>query len=575
MAHTFATIVAPVRPNDIPDVRAAIEALQNPARREVAEALDTLGRIHFASMNVFTASAGDRGHLVLEFSGDGAQDDLLVQLAESTGAWLGPVFAKAEDFSKGQDLVSYWRSKALTPGQGYFSTAGLVFTGTPGMSVARILNESKLAKEISKVLPRHLPTDSALKTLNQVRDTLRHNAAYAWAWEAEPTPLLGVERLVFKAAFSITALGIVKYLWPLAIPALGIALLGGLFRRSWVEALAVFFLVVFVEFAFLAYAVYKFTQTEETDLAEDRNPPSAKMADIMQRENHYAQNHLDVHTVLKNEPFRGIALRVVLFVIGQLCALQFKPGFLGSIGSIHFARWVLIPGTRDLLFFSNYGGSWESYLEDFITKAHAGLTGVWSNTEGFPRTRFLFQQGATDGDRFKRWAREKQVPSYFWYSAYPDVTTSNIRTNAMIRQGLAGALTEDEARDWLSLFGSAPHPASSLEADEIQSLLFGGFSPLQESECILFRLGRGNRSIAAAGKWISHVLPDISFGERVPEESALIVGVTRSLLELCGLPQDSLASFPNAFLQGTMARHWCTPRIRKSLTRLRHDLSRV
>jgi Dyp-type peroxidase family len=202
------------------------------------------------------------------------------------------------------------------------------------------------------------------------------------------------------------------------------------------------------------------------------------------------------------------------------------------------------------LFFSNYGGSWESYLEDFITKAHAGLTAVWSNTIGFPRTRFLFLQGATDGDRFKRWARAKQVPTYFWYSAYPNVTTSNIRNNAMIRQGLAGASTEEEARDWLSLFGSAPRPATSLETEEIQSLLFGGLSPLQEAECILFRLARGRESNKAIGQWLSQVLPDISFGERVPENSALILSVTRSLIDQCGLPGDTIASFPNAFLQG-------------------------
>ncbi|MBV8455159.1 MAG: hypothetical protein JO122_00915, partial [Acetobacteraceae bacterium] len=68
------------------------------------------------------------------------------------------------------------------------------------------------------------------------------------------------------------------------------------------------------------------------------------------------------------------------------------PGFLSDIGTIHFARWVTPPGTRDLLFFSNFDSSWESYLEDFITLAHAGLTGVWSNSIGFPRSENLFQK---------------------------------------------------------------------------------------------------------------------------------------------------------------------------------------
>ena len=104
-----------------------------------------------------------------------------------------------------------------------------------------------------------------------------------------------------------------------------------------------------------------------------------------------------------------------------------------------------MPGTDKLVFLSNYGGSWESYLEDFIEKAHYGLTGVWSNTRNFPKTKNLFQEGATDGDRFKRWARGEQDPTLLWYSAYPTLTTSRIRLNALIRQGIACATTEADA----------------------------------------------------------------------------------------------------------------------------------
>src|SRR4029453_13938250 len=121
------------------------------------------------------------------------------------------------------------------------------------------------------------------------------------------------------------------------------------------------------------------------------------------------------------------------WLIAQFVGRFYRAGFLGSIGSIHFARWSMVPRNGDLLFLSNYGGSWESYLEDFITKAHTGLTGVWSNTVGFPRTSNLFQDGATDGERFKRWARRQQIPTGFWYSAYPALTTANIRANAIIR----------------------------------------------------------------------------------------------------------------------------------------------
>ncbi|TIS78024.1 MAG: cytochrome, partial [Mesorhizobium sp.] len=184
----------------------------------------------------------------------------------------------------------------------------------------------------------------------------------------------------------------------------------------------------------------------------------------------------------------------------------FKPGFLATINTIHFARWVLLPGTDKLMFFSNYGGSWESYLEDFIAKASEGLTGVWSNTEGYPRTRWLFLDGARDGDRFKRWARRQQVPTLFWYSAYPHLNTARIRINSKIRRGIASA-TGSEARNWVSLFGSlqrplarpaatvgrepAPLPVEELEAGEIQSIFFGPFGALGHAHMLAIRVPEG------------------------------------------------------------------------------------
>ncbi|MEZ5800576.1 MAG: hypothetical protein R3D29_09045 [Nitratireductor sp.] len=58
--------------------------------------------------------------------------------------------------------------------------------------------------------------------------------------------------------------------------------------------------------------------------------------------------------------------------------------------------------TRKLIFQTNYDGSWESYLEDFITLVHGGQTMAWNNGVGFPRTNWFFLDGARDGDRFKR-----------------------------------------------------------------------------------------------------------------------------------------------------------------------------
>ncbi len=171
----------------------------------------------------------------------------------------------------------------------------------------------------------------------------------------------------------------------------------------------------------------------------------AALEAILEREDRTAQNHLTAISTMKRGTLRRLALRLTFYLISISAQKVFRPGFLADINTIHFARWVLVPGTNKLMFFSNYGGSWESYLEDFVAKAASGLTGVWSNTEGFPKTRWLFLDGARDGDRFKRWARRQQIPTLFWYSAYPDLNTSRIRINSKIRQGIAQA-TDSEAQ---------------------------------------------------------------------------------------------------------------------------------
>ena len=129
------------------------------------------------------------------------------------------------------------------------------------------------------------------------------------------------------------------------------------------------------------------------------------MAAVVARENFHAHNHLAGLSVIKPGLLRRIALKAIFAAIAQLATHLFRPGWLGTLGTIHFARWVRVPGTRDLIFLSNYGGSFESYLEDFITKAHIGLTGSLVEHRGIStrvepgsarreRRRFLQAMGA-------------------------------------------------------------------------------------------------------------------------------------------------------------------------------------
>ncbi|MEQ1784104.1 MAG: hypothetical protein ABMA14_22330, partial [Hyphomonadaceae bacterium] len=260
----------------------------------------------------------------------------------------------------------------------------------------------------------------------------------------------------------------------------------------------IFGFVVYIFIAAVAVGLFLFMlrRSEITGLPDDADPPHDHVDALLRRENPagYVQNHLIAVTPLKTNPrwLRRFTLGLAFFAIRKLVEHRFRPGFVLDIGTIHYARWFRLPRTDKLVFLSNYDGSWESYLEDFITKAHIGQSAVWSNGAGFPETRFLINGGASDGARFKRWVRRQQRESRFWYSRFPDLTTDQMRNNGLICDGLAKARTESEAQAWLDLFGSQPRPRYAMQHEEIQTLVFSGMGKLRAAELIPVRIPDGN-----------------------------------------------------------------------------------
>jgi hypothetical protein len=161
----------------------------------------------------------------------------------------------------------------------------------------------------------------------------------------------------------------------------------------------------------------------------------------------------------------------------------------------------------------------------------------------------LVQKGATDGERFKRYARQSMIPTRFWYCAYPTLSTSTIRTNAAIRLGLSGAMTEDEATSWLAFFGSAARPATKLVSSEIQSLIFGGLGFLPCGTCLIYDLPG---TVKDARAWLTGVMPDVAFndGRRLKRDAVATLALGPEGLKRLGLPDEGLQTFPYAFLTG-------------------------
>ena len=141
------------------------------------------------------------------------------------------------------------------------------------------------------------------------------------------------------------------------------------------------------------------------------------------------------------------------------------------------------------------------------------------------------------------------APTRFWYSAYPSLTTDNIRTNADIRRGLSGAMTEEEADTWLALFGSAARPVEKLVSSEIQSIVFGGLGFMPFGTCLVVELPE---EVDAARRWLQFVHEHVAYndGRRLRRTAVVTLALGARGLERLGLPEEGLATFPFAFLDG-------------------------
>jgi cytochrome P450 len=109
---------------------------------------------------------------------------------------------------------------------------------------------------------------------------------------------------------------------------------------------------------------------------------------------------------------------------------------IAAISTIHFARWVLIDNDTRLLFTSNFDGTLDSYLDEFIEKASGGLDAIWSNCEGYPAG------GAKDVAAFKKYVHETQFNNTLVYTAYPDATVREIKQALRTRRKFEDFLEE-------------------------------------------------------------------------------------------------------------------------------------
>lgn len=412
MKQTVLTIITEIEPTKIEQLKDMLTKVQADLYNNQYLPFSKISLVHFASF-VIVDQKGSNSLLVFENNFDGDLSVYLDQLLSVAGAGMNDIYQCCIGY-RAQGLKSFLTSHVIPPNAYHI--------GNVGRAAKDVANNRQLRQKLQDYLDQFFNISKPAKLSEtelrkNIQSYTKSDIASDLSSILPPHQTLSEKVLPW---INLILLGLVLVV--LAI---------GLFP---------------VTIALILILRHK----EKTDESQ-KDPASLSHVDtLMSTENQIAQNHLASITDIKPGKFRLYLLKFVLFAINTVARIATN-GKLSGIPSIHFAHWSII-NNKQLLFLSNFDGSWTSYLDDFIDKASPGLTAVWTNAVGFPETRFLIFDGARDELRFKAFARNMQIPSLVWYSAYPDLTVQNIDKDSAIREGVWTDLSETDTKTWLKHF---------------------------------------------------------------------------------------------------------------------------
>ena len=139
-----------------------------------------------------------------------------------------------------------------------------------------------------------------------------------------------------------------------------------------------------------------------------------------------------LNTISPMQPWKTYILRLFFWFWGIYTPLG---DGLKQLSFIHFARWVIVPRhcfpwlgepqpKNDLrydylLFFSNFNGTWNQYIDAFSAVLYDGLNLIWRWSEKFPGSRPVTP--------FKNFIVRGQPETTYYYTAYPHATTNDVK----------------------------------------------------------------------------------------------------------------------------------------------------
>ena len=424
-------ILAPITPSREADLRCLLAEMNcEPGRLNSMNAhvqFEQFEQIHFARILILEDQTLDDITVYgmpridyptyLAFIGDcdGPAEELLAEMAKRAGEGLRKIFAHCDGFRSDADLLVWMRARNLLPSANYINWIG--------RTVQQVREEEALRQCIEEFIQKNAESMRGMQP-TQVREMLKGFVAgevrsgRIRLTPSTPTPFRWQMRNLFHLLGLPVLLLIMSPLLLVALPFFLIQL-----RRS---------------------------ERSDPEVAPRVNADHAKV--LASLEDHDVTNQFSAMGSLKPGLFRRLTMILVLAAIDYTARHVFNRGRLARVTSIQFARWVFLDDKRRVIFTSNYDGSLEAYMDDFINKVAFGLNVVFSNGVGYPTTNWLVLNGAKDEQTFKNYLRRHQMPTQVWYNALPGLTALDKWRNAQIREGLEKTtMTTGEVRDWLRL----------------------------------------------------------------------------------------------------------------------------
>jgi hypothetical protein len=355
--------------------------------------------------------------LYLAFLGnvDGDADAFLEDVARTASPGLRSIFSCCKGLTAETDLVDWMKRNSRFPAAAY--------TNWLGRTVVRIREDAALREALEKhvqekavVLAELLPKElhAALRRFveaerNAGRLTLSPESSTPLDWRVGNLfRLIGLPLLTLLAS-------------PILIP---------------------------VGIVFLA----RIRHLEKTDPELTVRAGRAYSDALANFEDHDVTNQFSIMGSIKPGPARLWTTIFILRLVDYFARHVYNRGRFARIRTIHFARWVFLDDRKRMAFFSDYDGSFESYMDDFINKVGFGLNVVFGSFIGYRRTNWLIFDGCADEPRHKELERHHTIATQAWYKAYPGLTAVDLERNFRIRQGVESlSMSDKEAREWAAL----------------------------------------------------------------------------------------------------------------------------